>query len=103
MVYRRQFLCFAQEVRVDTKAGGEALHLSVDGGVVDGPATIHVMVGEFGTYHHVLEVDVVTITTGTTGGDDDIGFVLADHLHCLDGSIHGGDAALLENHFVFGE
>ena len=60
-------------------AGGETLYLSVDRRVIDGFATVDIMVAEFCTDHNILDIDVVAVTTGTATADDAVGVKLIDH------------------------
>ena len=90
-----------QQIGISLIAGGKSLYLSIDGRVVDGLATIHIVVGQFRTHDDILKVDVIAITAGTAAGNDTVGFVLTDHLYGLYGCVDSGDAALLQDQLVF--
>ena len=66
-------------MRVGLVAGGQPLYLSVDRRVIDGFATVDIMVAEFCTDHNILDIDVVAVTTRTTAADDAVGVELVDH------------------------
>ena len=93
-----QSVCFCQKMRVGLVAGGKSLHLSIYGGVIDGFATVDIMVAEFCTDHNILDIDVVTIATRTTAADDAVGVVLIDHPLGPKGCIDLADATLLNQY-----
>ena len=43
----RELHCFFQKIWIGLIAGGEALNLAIDGGIVDGCTAINIVVGKF--------------------------------------------------------
>jgi hypothetical protein len=74
------------------------LHLTIDGGVVDGFTTIYVVVAQLAADHHILDIDVVAIATGTAAADDAVGVELINHSLGTKGGIDFADATLLYQH-----
>ena len=93
-----QSVCFCQKMWVGLIAGGETLHLSIDGGVVNSCAAIDIVVTELAANHYILNVDVVTIATGTTAADDAVGVELINHSLSTERRIDLANATLLYQH-----
>jgi hypothetical protein len=85
-------------MRVGLVAGGKSLHLSVDSRVIDGFATVDIMVAEFRTDHNILDIDVVAVTTGTAAADDAVGVELINHSLSTERRIDLANATLLYQH-----
>jgi hypothetical protein len=87
---------------VSIETGREPLNLAVDT-MADGLTAVYIVVGELGTDDHVLYIDVVAIASGTASGDDYVGFMNADHLHCLYCGVYLADTTFLKDNLVFWE
>ena len=94
---------FFQQIGVGLVSGGETLHLSVLGRVVDGRTTIDIVIAELAAHYDVLYLDVIAIATRTTAGDDAVGVELVDHLLGTKGRIDLADAAFAHQHIAVGE
>ena len=93
----------AQHVGVGGKACGETLHLAVDSGVVDGCATVDIVIAKLAADDNVLNVDVVAIASGTAAGDDAVGVELVDHALGTQSGIHLAYTTLLNQNVTGGE
>ena len=55
---------FQEQILVDLKTRRKTLHLSVDT-FAHRFTAIDIVIGKLAAHHHILHIDVVTITTGT--------------------------------------
>ncbi len=91
-----------EKIRVGLETDGTYLHLTIDGGVINGTTAVNVMVTQLGADNDVLNVDVA-ITSGATAGDDVIRVKLVNHTLGAECGIDLADATLLNKDFGSGK